>query len=310
MKIAVSGASGLIGSELVKRLGQSGHEVIQLVRSPAAATDAQHCLWEPERGILQLDKLHGVEGCVHLAGRGIADSRWTAREKEIIRKSRIDATKILCNDLVKLPQPMKCFVSASAIGIYGDCGDQLVTETHAPGPVDDFLVSTAMEWEEASAGLASQGIDVFHARFGVVLAPHGGALAKMLPLFRWGLGSPLGSGRQYFSWVTLSDTVRALEWMLMRSHATPGVTAYNVVAPNPVTNAEFTRLLCQRLKRRPFFPVPAFALRLLFGEMADAALLSSCRAIPERLLTQGFAFESSSLDSALRMLKPSVKTTK
>lgn len=305
MKIAVTGASGLIGSELVKRLTSGGHEVIQLVRSPAAAIDAERCLWEPERGIAQLDKLHGLEACVHLAGRGIADSRWTAREKEIIRKSRINATQLLCRDLLKLPQPLKCFISASAIGIYGDCGDQLVTDTHAVGPSGDFLVSTAKEWEQASAGLAGHGIDVFHARFGVVLAPHGGALAKMLPLFRWGLGSPLGSGRQYFSWVTLSDTVRALEWMLMRSHTTPGVTAINVVAPNPVTNAEFTRVLCQRLKRRPFIPVPAFALRILFGEMADAALLSSCRAIPERLLTQGFAFESSALESALRMLKTS-----
>ena len=300
MKIAVTGASGLIGRELIKRLNDNGHEVIKFVRKESDASDAQHCWWAPERGILQLDKLHGLEACVHLAGRSIADARWTATEKELIRQSRIDATQLLCRDLLKLQRPLKCFVSASAVGIYGDCGAELVTETHRPGPADDFLVRTAFDWEQASAGLAGQGINVIHARFGVVLSPQGGALAKMLPLFRWGLGSPLGNGQQYWSWVTLNDTARALEWMLERSPQSPTVTAYNVVAPNPVTNAEFTRLLCQRLKRRPFINVPAFALRLMVGEMADAALLASCRAIPERLLTQGFAFESSSLDSALR----------
>ena len=300
MKIAITGASGLIGREFVKRATENGHEAIKFVRKESEARDAHHCWWDPERGILQLDKLHGVDACVHLAGRSIADARWTATEKDLIRKSRIDATRLLCSDLLKLEQPLKCFVSASAVGIYGDCGDELMTETHPPGPADDFLVRTAIDWEQASVGLAEQGIDVIHARFGVVLSPAGGALAKMLPLFRWGLGSPLGSGQQYWSWVTLNDTARALEWMVERSHQSPTVTAYNVVAPNPVTNAEFTRLLCQRLKRRPFISVPAFALRLMVGEMADAALLASCRAIPERLLTQGFAFESSSLDSALR----------
>lgn len=300
MKIAVTGANGLIGSELVRNLAENGHQVIQLVRDQQGASDAQHCYWEPQQGIVQLEKLEDIEACVHLAGRSIADARWTAQEKQRIRQSRIDATRILCRDLLKLPRPPKCFVSASAIGIYGNCGDELVTEVHANGPSDDFLVQTAMDWEQASADLAERGCDVYHARFGVVLSDKGGALAKMLPLFRWGLGSPLGSGKQYWSWITLKDTVKALDWMLMRPHAAPAVTAYNVVAPNPVTNAEFTRLLCKQLNRRPFFPAPAFALRLMLGEMADAALLASCRAVPERLLTQGFAFDSSSLESALR----------
>lgn len=302
MKIAVTGASGLIGSELVTNLSEHGHQVIRLVRDLKAANDSEHCHWEPERGVMQLDKLAGIDACVHLAGRSIANARWTDKEKQLIRQSRIVATEILCRDLLKLEQPLKCFVSASAVGIYGDCGDELVTDAHAPGPSDDFLVRTALDWEQASSGLAAHGVDVYHARFGVVLSPKGGALAKMLPLFRWGLGSPLGSGKQYWSWVALKDTARALEWMLMRPHTSPAVTAFNVVAPNPVTNIEFTRLLCQRIKRRRFFAVPAFALRLMVGEMADAALLASCRAIPERLLTQGFAFEASSLDSALRMV--------
>lgn len=303
MKIAITGASGLIGRKLVERLTSNGHEVIQMVRDSQAATDASHCLWEPERGIVQLDKLAEAEVCVHLAGRSIADARWTTREKELIRQSRVQATQYLCRDLLKLNGPLKRFVSASAVGIYGDCGEEVVTEQHAPGSPNDFLVSTAVDWELASAGLREQSIDVIHARFGVVLSPEGGALAKMLPLFRWGLGSPLGNGRQYWSWVALQDTVRALEWMILRADESPSITAYNVVAPNPVTNAEFTRLLCQRLQRRPFIPVPAFALRLMVGEMADAALLASCRAIPERVLRQGFAFESSSLDSALRMVE-------
>ena len=299
MKIAVTGASGLIGRELVTHLTSAGHEVIRLVRDQQEATDAVHCWWNPERGIEQMDKLSGVDACVHLAGRSIADARWSKREKELIRKSRIDATEILCRDLLKLDRPIKRFLSASAVGIYGDCGDELVTDAHAAGPSDNFLVRTALDWENASAGLASHGIDVMHARFGVVLSPQGGALAKMLPLFRWGLGSPLGNGQQYWSWITLQDTVRALAWMIGRAHQSPAVTAYNVVAPNPVTNADFTQQLCRQLKHRPFVPVPAFALRLMLGEMADAALLASCRAVPERLLTQGFAFKTSSLRFSL-----------
>ncbi len=300
MKIAVTGASGLIGSELCERLTGQGHEVIKLVRRESEAQDQLHCLWNPESGIGQLEKLNGIAACVHLAGRSIADSRWTTKEKELIRKSRIDATRILCHDLQRLQQPLPRFISASAIGIYGDCGDEIVNEAHAAGPSDDFLVRTALDWEQASEDLAQHGTHVYHARFGVVLSPKGGALAKMLPLFRWGLGSPLGSGKQYWSWVALQDVVRAIEWMLERTPAESAVTAYNVVAPNPVTNDEFTAQLCRRLKRRQFFSVPAFALRIMLGEMADAALLASCRAIPERLLTQGFAFKHSTLESALR----------
>lgn len=305
MKIAVTGSSGLIGSELVERLVSHGHDVIKFVRKQHQASDAQHCWWQPESGIAQPEKLEGLDACIHLAGRSIADARWTKKEKELIRASRVEATRVLCRDLQSLKQPLKCFISASAIGIYGDCGDEVVNDTHEPGSPDDFLVRTALDWEQASGNLARQGTAVFHARFGVVLTPKGGALAKMLPLFRWGLGSPLGSGQQYWSWIDLKDVVRALEWLIDRPHGTSSVTAYNIVAPNPVTNAEFTAQLCQRLKRRQFFSVPSFALRLALGEMADAALLASCRAVPERLLTQGFAFKHSTLESALRSVSRS-----
>ncbi len=237
MKIAVTGASGLIGRKLVERLSQANHDVVHMVRDPQQASDAQHCLWEPERGIAQPEKLAGIDACIHLAGRNIAGARWTTREKQLIRASRIEATEILCRDLLKLDAPLKCFVSASAIGIYGECGDELVNDAHAAGSKEDFLVQTAIGWEAASSRLADQGIAVYHARFGVVLSPEGGALAKMLPLFRWGLGSPLGSGKQYWSWVALSDTARALEWMVNRSisyrPSQPTTSSRPILSPMP-----------------------------------------------------------------------------
>lgn len=297
MKIAISGSTGLIGKALSTYLRQTGHQVIALVREERQATDATHCWWQPERGIRQPEKLAAIDAVVHLAGRGIADHRWTPREKLLLRESRVDTTRRLCDDLNQLPEPPTTFLSASAVGIYGDCGEEVVTEKHIAG--SGFLAQLAVDWEAASAPLALLGMRVVHARFGIAIAAEGGALAKMLPLFRLGLGGRLGSGRQYWSWISLNDTLRALEFLLTDENCQG---AFNVVAPNPVTNSQFTRDLARAVQRTRFFPVPAMALRWILGEMADATLLASCRAHPERLTSVGFHFNEPTLPEALARL--------
>jgi uncharacterized protein len=294
MRVAITGASGLVGAALAEHLRQAGHSVIRLVRDAGAAQHRDACWWEPQHGIRQPEKLYDADGFVHLAGRGIADARWTAREKQLLRESRVDATRLLCDQLASLPRVPKVFISASAIGYYGDCGAAEVDES-AP-PASDFLGEMARDWEAATLPLEVVETRVAHARLAVVLTPHGGALAKMLPIFRWGLGGPLGSGQQYWSWITLDDVVRGLEWLLTRSSCRG---AYNFSAPEPVTNAEFTRALARTVHRPAWLPAPRFGLRLAMGEMADAALLSSCRAVPARLLSSGFEFHHPQLDSAL-----------
>lgn len=296
MKVAISGASGFIGQKLCTYLVQNGHSVVRLVRDEDLSVGPDCCWWHPERGIQQSVKLQDVEAVVHLAGRSIADRRWSASEKALIRSSRVEATKRLCMDLARLDAPPGIFISASAVGIYGDCGDTIVTETHGAG--NDFLAKTAVDWEAASTVLADAGTRIAQARFGVVLAPHAGALKKMLPIFRWGLGGVLGSGRQYWSWIGIDDAIQGLVWLLLHQASGP----YNLVAPSAVTNAEFTRQLAMALNRPAYLPVPAIALRWVLGEMADAALLASCRAIPQRLLESGFQFSSPSLFHALRGL--------
>lgn len=295
MKIAITGAHGLIGRALVACCPVLGHEVISLVREPSAATSPDRCWWDPVRGVQQLEKLHGIEGVVHLAGRSIADHRWTAAEKDRLRVSRIDATRRLCEDLVKLPQPPKVFLSASAVGFYGDCGSAVVDEQTPVG--SGFLAETAEAWEQASEILETVQTRRVLARFGVVLSTEGGALAKMLPIFRWGLGAALGNGQQYWSWISRPDATRALLGLLDNSRA---VGPFNIVSPTPVTNAEFTRTLARLLHRPTCFPVPAWVLRLMMGEMADAALLASCRAVPTKLLALGYGgFQHAELEQAL-----------
>ena len=303
MKIAISGSTGFIGQALCAHLRASGHDLISLVRDPKQATDDKHCLWRPESGIEQPQKLRaGFDAVIHLAGRNLAARRWNDREKKLLRTSRIDATQRLCHDLSRLNVPPKTFLSASAVGIYGDCGDDVVVEGHPPGT--NFIAKLAVDWEAAAQSLQEVRRRIVHARFGIVLSPRGGALAKLLPLFRWGLGSRLGSGQQYWSWIALQDAVRALEWLLVHAGCSG---PYNIAAPEPVTNAAFTHSLAQALQRPQFLPVPATALRLIVGEMADAALLASCRAMPERLQAAGFTFDAPTLSTAFEQLlaKPS-----
>ena len=297
--VLLSGASGLIGSALRKELTDGGWDCRQLVRRKGQVPGEVE--WGGGRGAgPDVAALGEPEVAIHLSGAGIADQRWTAARKKLILDSRIDSTRALVDVLGRLEKKPRLLICASAIGIYGDRGDEVLDEGSAHGT--GFLPETCERWEAAAAEAAKAGIRVISARFGIVLAQQGGAMARMLPIFRMGLGGPLGSGRQWMSWVSVRDTVRALAYLagtaLEGAGDAPAVEAVNVVAPHPVTNAEFTRELGRALHRPAFLPAPAFALRLAFGEMADAALLASTRVLPKRLEEKGFRFEDATLGKA------------
>jgi uncharacterized protein (TIGR01777 family) len=239
-----------------------------------------------------LERWGGADALVHLAGENIAAHRWTKEQKRKIRESRVDATERLIETL--LPLKLKVFIGASAVGFYGDRADEILTESSAPGT--GFLAETSVAWEAAAKPLAEAGLRMVHLRFGLILSGRGGALRKMAPVFRVGLGGRLGSGKQWVSWISIHDVVRVIEFCLNEEAA---VGAFNVVAPEPVRNAEFTKALAQAVHRPAVLPVPAFALRLFVGELADAALLNSQRVVPQRLLKLGFRFELPDLSAAL-----------
>jgi hypothetical protein len=294
MRISVTGSSGLIGSALVPALAAEGHEVTRIGRSAAASGEAR---WDPERGHVDGAAVDGVDTVVHLAGESIAGGRWTATRKERIRESRRRGTRVLAEAVARAERPPAAFVCASAMGFYGDRGDEPLTEESPPGR--GFLADVTREWEEAGAPARERGVRVVHLRLGMVLSPAGGALAQMLLPFRLGAGGVLGSGRQWWSWVTLDDVLGAIRHALL----TPGLSGpVNVAAPNPATNAAFTKALGRALSRPTLAPAPAFALRLVLGEMADALLLSSARLVPERLLRTGYTFRHPELEGALRHL--------
>jgi hypothetical protein len=295
MKVAITGASGLVGTALVPFLTAGGHDVVRLVRrAPAGAGEAA---WDPERGTLDREALDGVEAVVHLAGENIAEGRWTEARKGRLRSSRIGPTRRLAEALAALPRPPRVLVSSSAIGFYGNRGDAWVAETSPPG--DDFLGRLAVEWEAATEPAARAGIRVVNLRTGIVLSPAGGALGKMLTPFKAGVGGVLGPGTQFMSWIAIDDVLGAIHHAIVHESVSGPV---NAAAPEPVTNAAFTKTLARVLGRPAIAPVPAFALRLLFGEMADAALLSSTRVRPERLLETGYRFRFTDLEGALRHL--------
>jgi len=293
MKILISGAHGLVGTALMKSLEPEGHEVFRLVRY-APSSDAE-IEWSPDRYSIALARIEGFDAVVNLAGESIAEGRWTEDKKQRIRESRVKGTKLLGDALANLTNPPKTFICASAIGYYGNRGDEILTETSAPG--DDFLAEVCVEWEKATALATEKGIRVLNTRFGVILDAHGGALAKMLPPFRAGLGGKIGSGKQWMSWLALDDVVGALKFALTNEALSGPV---NFVAPNPVRNAEFTKALGKALSRPTLFPIPAFGVRLLFGEMGEALLLAGQRVAPKRLMTEGYQFQYSQLDEALR----------
>lgn len=295
-RVLVSGATGFIGSALVRRLAQEGIAVRRLVRrDPAAGSDDVR--WDPQRGTIDPRALDGIDGVVHLAGERI-DQRWNESVKRELRESRIRSTDLLARTIASAPTRPGVMVSGSAMGIYGDRGDELLDERSAIG--DDFLARLTAAWEAAAQPAATAGVRVVHPRTGIVLAAHGGALARMLPPFKLGVGGPTGSGRQWMSWIALSDMVEALLFAL---HTESLSGPANFVAPEPVQNAEFARALGHALHRPALIPTPKFALDLLFGrEMVEATVLASQRVAPRALLDAGFAFGEPSLEGALASL--------
>jgi uncharacterized protein (TIGR01777 family) len=292
MKILIGGSHGLVGTALVKSLAADGHEVFRLVRhAPSQKTEVE---WSPDRYSIALARIEGFDAVVNLAGESIAEGRWTDEKKRRIRESRVKGTKLLGDALANLTVPPKTFICASAIGYYGNRGDEILTEGSVPG--DGFLAGVCAEWEQATALATEKGIRVVNARFGVILDTNGGALRKMLPPFRMGVGGRIGSGRQWMSWITLDDVISALEFALTQESLRGSV---NFVAPNPVTNAEFTKTLGKVLSRPTLFPIPAFAVRLMFGEMGEALLLGGQRVAPKELLAHSYRFQHSQLEAAL-----------
>ena len=295
MHVIVSGANGLIGNALVPALEAAGHRVTRLVRGRARPGWAE-IAWEPDTGRIAPQAMEGADAVVHLAGESIV-GRWTADKKRRIYHSRVRGTQILCEALRQVVKAPRIFVCASAIGYYGNCGERLLLEESRAG--QDFLARVCVDWEAAAGGATARGIRVVSARLGVVLSASGGALGQMLPPFRLGLGGALGSGAQYMSWVALADVVGAITHVLETDSLHGPV---NVVAPEPVTNREFTRTLGRVLRRPTRLGVPAFAARLVFGEMADALLLASSRVEPAKLDATGYAFRFPQLEGALRHL--------
>ena len=306
MKILVTGSSGLIGTALTPALASAGHTVCRLVRPQSAASEGAKegfaVAWNLVTGELGGAGV-GADAVVNLAGASIADGRWTAERKALLRSSRIDTTRTLVGALARMSVRPSVLVSASAIGIYGDRGDETLTEESQPGT--DFLARVAQEWEAEALKAEALGIRVVLARFGIILAREGGALPKMMLPFKFGAGGNLGSGRQWMSWVTLEDVVAILRFAIEGASPRGAVNtatvrgAINVVSPQPLQNAEFTKLFAKAMHRPAIFPAPAFALRLALGEMADALLLSSQRVQPQALEKLGYRFLHVDLKSAL-----------
>jgi uncharacterized protein (TIGR01777 family) len=297
MKILVTGSSGLVGTALGRALGKAGHTVCRLVRPQTAAGEGANegfaVAWNPATGDLGGAGV-GADAVVNLAGASIADGRWTKQRKELLRSSRIDTTRALVNALAKMNARPSVLVSASAIGVYGDRGDETLMEGSRPGA--GFLADLAQEWEAEALKAEALGVRVVLARFGIILAREGGALPKVMLPFKFGAGGKLGSGRQWMSWVTLEDVVGILRFAI-ETASLQGAT--NIVSPQPLQNAEFTRVLAKAMDRPALFPAPAFALRLALGEMADALLLSSQRVLPQTIEKLGYRFLHSDLTSAL-----------
>ena len=299
MKIAITGASGLIGSALVPHLRSQGNEVVRLVRRPTTAPD--EVTWDPAAGTCDLAGLQGTEAVVHLAGAGVGDHRWTDEYKRQILDSRVDGTRTIVDAITHLDVAPKVLISGSAIGWYGETGDRRVDETDPAGT--GFLADVVRAWEATADPAEQAGIRVVHARTGLVVAKEGGAWARMFPLFKLGLGGKLGSGRQYWSWISLRDEVRAIDYLLANESVTGAV---NLTAPNPATNAEVTAAMGQVLGRLTLLPAPAFALKAVLGEFSTE-VLGSARVIPAVLERAGFTWDDTTIASAIRTALESAK---
>ena len=293
MRIAISGATGLIGTALTTSLALDGHEVIAMVRRPVAEGEPA-IQWNPTDGTIDRAGLEGVDAVVNLAGAGIGDHRWTDAYRREILDSRVRGTDLIATTIAGLDRRPSVLINGSAIGYYGDTGDAVVDESSPAG--EDFLAKVCVDWEAATAPAEAADIRVAHLRTGVVLSASGGAMGKMLPLFRLGLGGRMGSGRQWWSWITLADEIAAIRWLLDHPIAGP----VDATAPNPVTNREFTAALGAALHRPTILPVPRFGPRLLLGrDLADALLFTSQRVAPTVLADSGFVFAHPTIDVAL-----------
>lgn len=293
LRIAISGASGLVGSELAARLSAQGHDVHRLVRKTRDGGNTA-IAWDPKAGWIEVEKMEDLDAVIHLAGENIAEGRWTAAKMRRIHESRVAGTQLLAKTIAGLDRPPRTFICASAIGFYGDRDEEPLTEISALG--EGFLPDVCRDWEAAAAPAREAGIRVVHLRLGVVLSLAGGALRKMLPPFKLGLGGRLGNGRQWMSWISLDDAVRAIEHALDHEELRGAV---NLTAPRPVTNEEFTKALGRALRRPTIAPAPAPAVRLLLGRMADDLLLASAMVLPEALRTSGFDWRHTTIEAAL-----------
>ena len=292
MKVAVTGSSGLIGTSLVSFLSKKDIVVSKILRENPEDDDIS---WKPEDGDWNSAFTGGVDGIVHLAGESVASGKWTRKKKEKIRNSRIEGTKRLCEHILKLPTPPSVLVCASAIGYYGNRGVEFLNEGSPRG--SGFLPDVCLGWEEATESVSKAGIRVVNVRFGIVLSKDGGALAKMMTPFKIGMGGKIGSGTQYMSWIAMDDVTSAIYHTLITESLKGPV---NVTAPNPVTNKEFTTTLGEVLKRPAVVPIPAFAAKLAFGEMANDLLLASTKVAPKRLSDSGYKFQYPELENALK----------
>ncbi len=294
MKILISGASGLVGTHLIPTLKAKGHEVYRLVRKdPERADEIQ---WDAEDGFAEAEqaKLENFDAVVHLAGDNVASENWSAEKKRKIKESRTVGTRVLVDALRKCTNPPKVLVSASAIGFYGNREDERLTEDSAKGA--GFFPEVCDEWEKEAQKATDFGARVVSPRIGVVLAKDGGALEKMLTPFKFGVGGVIGSGKQWMSWIALDDLVKIFHFALETEDLQGAI---NATAPNPATNEEFTKALGKALSRPTIFPIPAFAIKLLFGEMGERLLLEGCRVVPKRLQDAGFEFQFANLEDAL-----------
>jgi uncharacterized protein (TIGR01777 family) len=299
MRILVSGSTGFLGTALVETLQKDGHAVARLLRpetgrSKSNGSSGEAVQWDPVLGVFDAAAAEGADALVHLAGASIASGRWNAPRKNLVRTSRIDATRHLMGALSKLQRPPRVIVTASAIGYYGSRGDEVLTEASTSG--SDFLAALCREWEAETARGAEFGARVVNLRFGIILAAHGGALQQMALPFKFGAGGRIGPGNQWMSWLTLAEAVAMIQFAIANSQLTGPA---NAVTPHPIQNVEFTRVLAKTLHRPALFPAPAFVLRLALGEMADALLLSSQRVMPSKLEQSGYKFAHSDLARAL-----------
>jgi hypothetical protein len=292
MKVLIAGSSGLIGDALVSHFESKGDEIVRLVRTPG---EEGTIFWDVHYGILDADALEGFDAVINLAGANVAEKRWTSKRKTEILESRVFSTILLCKRLAGLKKPPKVLINASAVGFYGNQGSSIVDESSLKG--NGVLADVCRKWEASTSPIKDKGIRLVLARFGIVLSPKGGALKKMLLPFRLGLGGKIGAGDQWMSWVAIEDVVKSIEYLINNEDIQGAV---NICTPNPVTNEEFTKILGNVLHRPTLLSVPAFAVRLVFGEMADEMLLASTKVSPRRLVDSGYVFQYPELESTLR----------